>query len=186
MKKKKIAKKNKNKIADNNIQKKYLTLKSFYSVIISLMLLFILFSIKPYKIWLKDKIVGYYKDFNKQKENLDVEYRKQYRYGTGYYIVKEIVKYFEINHINKKDVVFLLPKQKYYDDRILSKFAPNSWAEPIIFYHWTEIKPVLATDKSKISKANYTIIINENESFNIIKIKNKQELNEIIKEFNNY
>src|SRR5215208_7004240 len=89
-------------------KKKQIVLTIFSSVII------ILFFLLPAnRTWLTDRIIPYFQDFQKQKNDLGIERRKTKRYQSAYTQAKLIKQFFEKKGIAQTALV-LIPPTSYF------------------------------------------------------------------------
>lgn len=109
------------------------------------------FLVPPHKKWLSTRLVPYWKDFLKQRDKLDIEYRKQDRFGYFYTCCKQMTAPFAAR-TDKKNILLLMPPTAYF-----KKAGINyETCEPGIFYYLTGIRTVPVSSSNAL-KANWYI-----------------------------
>lgn len=109
------------------------------------------FLIPPHKKWLSGRLVPYWKAFLKQRKQLDIEQRKQERFGYFYSCCKQMTAPFATRP-DKKDILVLMPPTAYFKKRGIDYVA----CEPGIFYYLTDIRTIPVASSNAI-KANWYI-----------------------------
>jgi hypothetical protein len=126
-----------------------------------------------------DKIAGYWKAFPSQLAQPDLEVRKAARFGSTYTISRSIALMLE--KAGKKDqALVLLPPTSYFKAKGLDYHVP----EPAVFYYFTSLRTV-RHDTKDTARINYVVSI-ENRSIAIIKVRDKQQLSNILAEYRKY
>lgn len=109
------------------------------------------FLIPPHKIWLSERLVPYGKDFLEQRKKLDIEHRKQERFGYFYTCCKQMTAPFATRP-DKKNILVLMPPTAYFKKAGIKYEV----CEPGIFYYFTGIRTVPVTSSNAL-KANWYI-----------------------------
>jgi hypothetical protein len=131
------------------------TRKKIILVVASIFLIAGFFFIPPYNKWLTTRLVPYWKDFVKQRNKLDIEHRKQERFGYFYSCCKQMTAPFAKMH-DKEKILLLMPPTAYF-----KKAGINyETCEPGIFYYLTDIRTVPATSSNAL-KANWYIRVKD-------------------------
>ena len=110
------------------------------------------FLLPPNKVWVQKRIFSYWREFNKQKQNLSLEYRKAHRFGASYTFSKQIADSFR----SKKDVLVLVPPSAYFKNHQLNYEVP----EPSVFYYFTGLKTVTVNSNNKLDAGWYVHVQN--------------------------
>jgi hypothetical protein len=153
--------------------------KAFILLIAAVFALLIFFGLEPNKLWLNQRIMGYWDDFKEQKLNLDVEERKLARYQTDYLFAKNVTGFFEKRGSADK-VLVLMPPSEYFTKNGLEIHIP----EPAVFYYFTGLKTIWA-NSPEASKANWFISV-KNGGLVFDTVTNKQVLLDTIAAYNKY
>ncbi|HYE54096.1 MAG TPA: hypothetical protein VD996_04605 [Chitinophagaceae bacterium] len=101
-------------------------------------------------------VFSYWKDFTRQKNNLDPEARMVERFGTHYTVSKAIA-----DSLRKKttgEVLLLMPPNSYFRKMKMNYDVPI----PPVFYYFTGIKTVW-TNNPNATKANWYVRIENNK-----------------------
>ena len=153
----------------------YFSIKRLQLFLFSALSLFAIYVISPYQQWYTGRILNYYRAIKIQKQNLKLEERKKYRYGTNYVINQTIKKHFTDNNI--ENPVLLLPPKKYLEK---NKYQYD-WQEIRSFYYFTGIK-LLVMSSNEIDNATHALIADKDD-MRIVAITNKAFLKSIIEEY---
>lgn len=147
------------------------TSKKIILLLASIALVAGFFFIPPHKKWLSTRLVPYWKDFRTQSKKLDIEHRKQERFGYFYSCCKAMTAPFAKRQ-DKKNILLLMPPTAYF-----KKAGINfDVCEPGIFYLLTDIRTVWVTSDNA-SKANWYIRV-ENKKIivdSVTDLKNLQD-----------
>jgi hypothetical protein len=109
------------------------------------------FFIPPHKKWVSERLVPYWNDFRRQSNKLDIEHRKQERFGYFYTACKQMTAPFATMH-DKKNILLLMPPTAYFKKEGIK----YETCEPGIFYYLTGIRTVPVTSSNAIN-ANWYI-----------------------------
>ena len=110
--------------------------------VFSLLVLFVcfLYLLLPGNVsWLKNRIFPYVKSMSFQANNMNPEFRKQYRYEAVYTYSKKIekaVRAFE--SLSSEEPYVLIPSTNYFKRNRIEYVVPD----PVTFYYFTGIKMV--------------------------------------------
>jgi hypothetical protein len=118
-------------------------------------LLCLFFLLPRNQTWLAQRVLPYWKDFQRQKNILDLEKRKVERYESAYTYSKQIAGYFERKGI-RQDVLVLIPSSAYFKSRGVNYPVP----EPAVFYYYTGLKTVWPNSSAAL-KANWYVHASE-------------------------
>lgn len=130
-----------------------------------------------YKYWYEERAKRNFDLFRTELiSNESEEEKEEQAWGTGFIICKSVARYFEAKNI--KDPVILQEPGQY-----LEKMFGLTLPEPVVFYYHTKGKvQALLMNSPEAYKANYLLII-QKERFFIQPIKDKQDLNGILKHY---
>lgn len=115
------------------------------------------FLIPPHKKWLSGRLVPYWHDFLKQRNNLDLEQRKQARFGYFYTCCKQIAAPFAARK-DKNNILVLMPPTAYFKKAGIKYEV----CEPGIFYWLTQVRTVPVTSVNA-TKANWYVHVKNNK-----------------------
>jgi hypothetical protein len=127
------------------------TFKKFVLMITAISLIAGFFLVPPHKKWLSGRLVPYWNDFLKQRKKLDIEHRKQERFGFFYTCCKQMAAPFATRN-DKKNILVLMPPTAYFKKAGINYEV----CEPGIFYYLTDIRTVPVTSSNAL-KANWYI-----------------------------
>lgn len=113
-----------------------------------------------------------------QMQNTDIDYRNSYRYGATYSVDKEIQNALA----GRPNVLLLKPGNGYLN---ALKIKGLDMQEPAVFYYFTGINSVV-TSSPNVEQANYVLCAAHGKFPVILPIKNKGQLDTLIKFFNSY
>jgi len=153
--------------------------KAFILLVASIISLLIFFGLEPNKLWLDQRIMPYWEDYQEQKLNLDPEERKLARYQTDYIFAKNVTGFFEKRGIADKALV-LVPSSDYFNAHGLQIHVP----EPAVFYYFTGLRTIWA-NSPEANKANWYITA-QNGGLVFDSVTNKQALQDTIASFKKY
>jgi hypothetical protein len=108
------------------------------------------FLLPPNKTWIEKRIFSYWRDFNKQRNNPNIEYRKAQRHGLSYTFSKQIADSFP----SKRDVLVLVPPLAYFKANELQYEVP----EPGVFYYFTGLRTVTVNSLNALD-ANWMVTV---------------------------
>jgi hypothetical protein len=153
--------------------------KTFVLLVASIISLLIFFALEPNKMWLDQRIMPYWQDYQEQKLNLDLEERKLARYQTDYIFAKNITGFFEKRGTVANTLV-LLPPTDYFKEHGLQIHVP----EPAVFYYYTGLKTIWA-NSPEANKATWYITARDG-GLQFDSVTNQQALRDTIASFNKY
>lgn len=131
------------------------------------------FFIPPHKKWLSGRVISYWNDFHKQRNKMDIEQRKQERFGFFYTCCKQIAAPFAARQ-DKKNILVLMPPTAYFKKGGIDFEV----CEPGIFYYFTDIRTVPVTSSNAL-KANWYIHI-DNKKIIVDSVTDINSLQDII------
>ena len=132
------------------------TSKKIILLIAAISLIAGFFFIPPHKKWLSVRLVPYGKDFLSQSTKLDIEHRKQERFGYFYTCCKFMAAPFATRP-DKKNILLLMPPTAYFK-RAGIKYET---CEPGIFYYLTDIRTVPVTSSNALQANWYVRVENK-------------------------
>ncbi len=140
---------------------------------ISVVSILLYFAIPFYNDWLKVRILNPHLSIFFQAQNMDINTRKEMRYGNPYLIAMQASKILE--KANVQDPVILLPPSGFLKTRNIYDFD----IDPPVFYYFTGIRSVFATSPG-VEEATSALIPNNLNKIVLKKIYNRQELDKLI------
>lgn len=129
--------------------------KQFILTLAAIALLFIFFVLPQNKQW-AGRVYSYFKDYQRQRDTLDIEDRMRKRFGNNYVFSKQIADMFE-KRGTKEQVLVLMPPSSYFTRMGVQYHVP----EPAVFYYYTGLKTIWANSNDAI-KANWYVHANGN------------------------
>lgn len=129
------------------------------AVLASLLILFF-FKTEFYGNWYQLRITDSRERYDNEAENMDVEFRKQYRYANQYAIAKEILR--RVREAKDTNAIILLPPNAYVQENSPEIIRYGRIPEPVVFYYFTGLKSVW-TNSPEVNKANWALIIQNND-----------------------
>jgi hypothetical protein len=148
---------------------------SFKSVLLCVLFIFALLFIKhmeSYSFFFEQKIKGGYEEISNIKEvdnYSDIEIRKQMRWGSGYYLSKEIKK-----RVNDSSALVLLPSPDY----IASVNPQLALPEPSTIYYFCGLRTTQGIGPY-VYKSTHAFVVTK-EGAGIIKIENKGQIDSLL------
>lgn len=127
--------------------------------------------------WLYSKILEH-NDIYMQAKHLNLEERREMRYGYSYQVYKLLEKRLE----GKKDVVLLFPPEEYLKAMHLDKIVIP---EPAVFYYYTGVKSVWVTS-SEVGSANCLMAISNTEKIYLIPLNSKEQTDSVVASYKKY
>lgn len=127
--------------------------------------------------WLYSKILEH-NDIYMQAQHLNLEDRREMRYGDSYQVYKLLEKRLE----GKKDVVLLFPPEEYLKAMHLDKIVIP---EPAVFYYYTGVKSVWVTS-SEVGSANYLVMISKDDKVYVEPLKSREQTDSMIAVYKKY
>ncbi len=156
-----------------------LLLQQALLLLVSCLLIAGFFQLPGNKAWFNDRVVAYWTDFTKQKNNLDPEQRKRERWGNDYLFSKQIAQSFARKKSGEKALV-LLPPTDYFKERNIDYNVP----EPAVFYYYTGLKTVWINSKDAL-RAGWMVRAVEG-SLLIDSVRSRKDLADSIRAFTKY
>jgi hypothetical protein len=153
--------------------------KKLLLLVFSAVVLFLFFILPVNRSWMEDRVFAYWKSFQTQKNNLDLEHRKKLRFGNDYVFTKKIAAFFQKKGIADSVLVFIAPTS-YFLGNGVEYHVP----EPAVFYLHTGLKTIWIQSKDAI-KANWYVYVND-KRIRIDTVPPKQKFMEMLKEFEKY
>ncbi len=144
----------------------------FNLLLTSVLLIVIYFKVPFYEDWLKNKAASPNNNMFEQMQNMDINYRKQYRFGSSYMVYKDMERMLS----KHKDVVVLLPTTDYMRSVNITYV---DMPEPAIFYYFTGIRSVIANSPD-VQLANWTLLASKKGGMRVLDIKSKPQLDSLI------
>ncbi len=154
-------------------------MKQAILTLVGLVLLVLFFLLPKNQSWFINRIVGYWKDFNFQRHNLDPEVRKIERWGNSYVFSKQIAEHLP-KHGTDDSILVLIPPTAYFKERDVDYHVP----EPAVFYYYTGVKTTWI-NSTQSATANWMVAADHGQ-LKIIPVKDKQMLNDSLAFFNKY
>jgi hypothetical protein len=145
----------------------------------SLLLLLWFFLLPKNSEWFNKRIIGYWNDFQVQKDHPDIEHRKVKRWGSDYTISKQISGFFSKTY-NRDSVLVLIPPSAYFKERNINYHVP----EPAVFYYYTGLKTAWI-NSTEARKANWIVAAN-NGTLRLVPVSDKKVLLDSINAFKKY
>ena len=155
-----------------------LLLKRSLLFLIAIVLLASYFSIGYTKSWFNDKILAGWKEFDEQKDNVDIESRMTTRFGNDYTITKSLADF--LIKRNRGHQLLLVPPNDYFTANKIQYKIP----EPAIFYYFSGVKTVWA-NSPEAYKATWYLSISNGELI-LDSIMSKALLDSVIDQFRSY
>ena len=123
--------------------------------------------------WLRHKIIDPLNDIKKERTNLDLEHRMQYRFDSNYIYSKQIARLFEQKGIEKTALV-LMPPTSYFKLKNINYHVP----EPVVFYYYTGLKTLWGNNSNAASASWYMHV--DSGRVVIDSVANRQQLRDTI------
>jgi hypothetical protein len=124
------------------------------------------------------KVIGYYKDYNFQKNRQSREFRMRSRFGSDYSFSKAIAAMVPAKAGQPLPVV-LVPPSAYFKKFGMRYEVP----EPAVFYYYTGCKTIAATSKEAIH-ADYYVRALPGNKFHLEKVTDRKVLQDTITALN--
>jgi len=155
--------------------------KKIQLTLLSIALIFVIFSVPFNNHWLHDKILNDNVSIFDQAQNTDVQFRLEYRFGSAFNAYNAITKTLESSP-GFKNVLLLIPPQQYLrETKIEGGF---DGCEPVVFYYFTGIKSVIAKSPN-VSQANWAFVA-EGHSMWLKKLDDKRYFDNLIEKYKKY
>ena len=136
------------------------------------------YCIPIYRTWFNEVILGYWGNFNYQKDKLDLETRKIKRY-EDYYVVSKLIA--DSIPQNAKGELLLVPASGYFKEKGIEYNVP----EPVVFYYFTSIKTVWGKSKEAF-KATCVVLVNDKKQLVIHDNVPAAQMDSIVKSLRKY
>ena len=154
--------------------------KRLFLTIVSLIFLIIFFNVPFYREWLRMRVIEPLQDISEQAGYMEIEQRKEMRYGSTYVVSKNIANYLLTQNDAPKDsTIVLLPPKKFITDNKCDFAVP----EPVVFYYFSGLKSKLF-DSPGAEQSNYAVVC-KNSNIQLVKIV-KGQAEEAIKFYSQY
>jgi hypothetical protein len=133
-------------------------------------MIFLFFLLPPYRLWWRERVVTYWKEFLVQRKQLDIEHRKKERFEGHYTYSRQVAAFFEQKG-NKQSALVLMPSSAYFKKNGINYEVP----EPGVFYLFTGLKTVLISSPNAASANWYVrvcdkkIIVDSLTNLNLVK-----------------
>jgi hypothetical protein len=131
--------------------------KELLLAVISVVLIFMFFSIESYKRWLDDRVLYANKQIKEQLVFMEKDERLAMRMGNSYIVSLNAAKYLK-EHKLDKNAVILLPPKEYIRETGQDYGVP----EPVVFYLFTGMRAKWANSPGA-DKCNYAILYQNGE-----------------------
>lgn len=105
----------------------------------------------PYRLWWRERVVVYWKDFLVQLKHLDIEHRKKERFENHYTYSRQVATFFE-QRGNKQSALVLMPSSAYFKKNGIDYEVP----EPGIFYLFTDLR-IVPVNSPNAKSANWYV-----------------------------
>jgi len=145
----------------------------------NLLILFLFFLLPKNNEWFNRRIIGYWNDFLKQKNQLDIEQRKIKRWDGDYTFSKQIAD-FIAKQDSFQNALILLPPSAYFKDKNIDYHVP----EPAVFYYYTGLKTTWINSR-EVFKANW-MVITDNKNVKVIPVNDKKAFMDSIEVFKKF
>jgi len=153
--------------------------KSILLFAISILLITLFFLLPQNNDWERHTVLGYWMDFQKQKNKTEPERRKVLRYGNAYTYSRVIASYFKQKNNLDKPLV-LLPSEEYFKKQGIIYPVP----EPAVFYYYTGLKTTWANSPLAEAATWYVHVVGNN--IRVDSIRDAKTLREAISLFKQY
>lgn len=145
--------------------------KKIRLTLLSIALIFAIFSVPFTNSWLHDKIFNDQISILDQAQNTNVEYRLEYRFGGTYIANMSVLKTLQ-SKTDLKNVLLLMPPAQYLaEQHVEGGYTPP---EPAVFYYYTGIRSVFYKSPN-VDSANWAFVAEQHRMW-LKKIENKQQL----------
>jgi hypothetical protein len=149
--------------------------KKVYLLIAALLAIVIYFATPYYHGWLMVRIFNPHLSIAYQAQHLDVETRKELRFGAIYVNYRKLVGIIENAHV--RDPLILLPPNDYLHSVNVGDFES---VEPAEFYYLTGMRSVYPNSPG-VEAANLSLTFNGKDNKLVVKrIRNMDDLNRLL------
>ncbi|HEX6332634.1 MAG TPA: hypothetical protein VFZ78_00325 [Flavisolibacter sp.] len=107
--------------------------------------------------WFHNRILRYYGNIGRQRNHLDIEYRKVTRWGNAYTYSKGIADFLEQKGV-KETALVALPPTSYFKANGLNYHVP----EPAVFYYYTGLKTTWV-NSTQATRANWFVRVQQGQ-----------------------
>lgn len=146
--------------------------------IFSIFIVLLFFRLAPYKNWFNDRILVFRDEIYNDIYRMDLEERKEYRWGGPYIGIKTIRNYLDTSGA-LKNAILLLPSKNYIAAMDKGIMIP----EPVIVYYYSGIRAT-TVDCKDVYKANGCILSSQGQVV-YQKLNNKEEVKAVIDLYKN-
>ncbi len=153
--------------------------KRLWLFVLSVSVIIIFFLLPPNRVWVKDRIFAYYRDFGWQKNKMGIEQRMADRFTGSYTYSKQISAFFEQKKIQPYAMV-LVPPTDYFTQHGIDYHVP----EPLVFYYYTGLH-TLWPNSPYAQKANWYVHVKD-KNIIIDSISNRAAFGDTLKAFNKF
>ena len=147
----------------------YMNYKTVLLFLFSAMVIMGLYSLPAYNTWMENKIFTI-SNLSEQMEHLDIEERRESRYGYSYMVFKDVA-----SKIGKNNATLLIPPQKYLD----ANAVKVSEVEPSLFYYYTGVNAVTVTSP-KVLTANWALISDKRGQISLIPLNDRRTTDSLV------
>ena len=128
--------------------------------------------------WFQKRISPYIHNFSLEKDHLSVEERREYKYRDIYVLLSQMAVFLGKNSV--PEPLVLLPPNSFLKAQHVNLRMP----EPVVFYYYTGFKAVW-TDSPNVDSANWAVVSKDGK-INLVQLKNKQNVQQILSYYKNY
>jgi len=139
----------------------------------------IFFNNDTYNNWLNRFLLN--PDITEQFGRLDMKTRMEDRYGSPFKLMEMLKERIDTS-ANKENNVVLLPPNTYIRAQHIENF---SLPEPAVFYYLSGIKSVWTTSPD-VKKANWAILAVPGKGLSITKLRDSNDVNQLLQIYKNY
>lgn len=128
--------------------------------------------------WINQRLSPYMDEFWVQKDHLNPEERKIYKYNGPYVLLTQIAQ--ALVKAKAQKPVILLPPNAYVKTQHVNLRVP----EPVVVYYYTGLHAVW-TDSPDVNSANWALLV-QNGKVRLAQLTNPQQLQQILAAYKNY
>lgn len=153
--------------------------KKLNLVLVSGLSIVLLFTFPFYNSWFRTKIIASGINFPSTGLTMDIEARKEFKYGEPYLFYRNVARALQAR---KDNTVVLLPPDAYLTAQHCQIL--KNMAEPAVFYYFTGLRSV-TINSPEVNAANKALIMARQKLF-IANIKTSTYRDSLIRLFRNY
>jgi hypothetical protein len=112
------------------------------------------FLLPPNRAWFKDRVLTYYKEFDKQRKTMGAEKRMTDRFGNYYSVSRQIAG--AIQQRAGSGALLLMPSTAYFKKYGIQYHVP----EPVVFYYFTQLSTVWPNSANAKNANWYVHVVN--------------------------